>query len=357
MWWFLDASLLKKGAIMGILDILKYPKKNTTGLVLPNETFFMAKDNLSIHPDLIDLIWVGDGKYKNYTNKPTSNETYNFNGFSINVSSFGQDEPSLLFINLPIKKPRNINSVERPPYYPFYTELSIEQRWMYWNFLSDPYNPQNDIGYVFIFYYGLERHLLYGNFEKAFDIILKLRDIYDNKSFQYYSASALILSSMLHKRPEYALKFINSLDKEHEFEIPAELYLLCKLGLNIPITAFDLMHFHKAFGFTNTRYIKNQPDMFLQKLNENLKEFANGENCLDISKFFSASKLMKTKGKDIPIFANVSIRKNTITIPNLIQASKFTGTCFMILNKTHEDTKAELALLRKNNRSSCKKEL
>lgn len=332
---------------MGLLNIFKSSKKNTNDLTVPNGDISITKDNLPIHPDLIDLIWIGDGKYKNYVNTPTSNGTYTFNGFSINISAFGPDEPSLLFTKLPIKKPNNISTIERPPYYPFYNELSMEQRWLYWKFLSTPYNPQNDIGYVFIFYYGLERHLLCGNFEKAFDVILKLRDTYNNKSFQHYSASALILSAMLHQRPEYAVKFIESLNKEYELEIPADLYLLCKLGLNIPVNGFDLMHFHKAFGFTNTRYIKNSPDIFIKNLNENLRELTKGDDYLDISKYFSKSELAKLQSKEIPIFANVSIREKMITIPNLTQASKFTGTCFMILQKAHEDTKAELALQRK----------
>ena len=340
---------------MGLRNILKNllssNTQNTTA-ISTDTNFSLSKNDLFVHPDLVDLIWIGDGKYKNFTKTSRSSSVHNFDGFSIKMSMFGPDEPSLLYLGLPIQKPLKTDSVERPPYYPFYSELSPKQKWMYWKFLSDPYNPQNDIGYVFIFYYGLERHLLHGNFEKAFELVLKLRDIYSNKSFQHYSSCALILSAMLHKRPEYAEKFINSLDKEYEFEIPADLYMLCKFGLNIPITAKDIMHCYKAFGFTNNRYIKNNPDLFLYFLQKNLEELTGGINTLFAGQFFSKADVSKLKSKNISIFANVSIMEKEIRIPDILQPSKFTSTIYMVLNQTHEDTKKELAKLRKQQKNS-----
>lgn len=339
---------------MGFGNILKKivgSSQNRATLLSNQNNSRLSKNNLSVHPDLTDLIWIGDGPRKNYQNQSQSCETYQFDGFSINVSIFGAEEPSLLYLKLPLKEPRNLSSVERPPYYPFYNELTPEQKWMYWKFLSDPYNPQNDIGYVFIFYYGLERHLLYGEFEKAFNVILKLRDVYDNKSFQTYSSSALILSSMLHKRPDYAEKFISSLDKEYEFQIPAELYLLCKFGLNMPITVWDIMHFYKAFGFTNNRYIKNNSDLFYKNLCKNLRDLTKGDDVVYAGQFFSKTALSKAKKISIPIFANVSIREKEIQIPDITRASKFTGSMFMLLDKSHEDTKKELAQIRKQQKA------
>lgn len=334
------------------MGFLSNSGKKTATVSSPNPNITLSKNNIFIHPDLADLIWFGDGKYQNYHNQPQSSITYPFEGFSVKISMFGPDEPSLLYFELPIRKPLNLASVERPPYYPFYRELSPEQRWMYWQFLSNPYDPKNDIGYVFIFYYGLERHLLYGNFEKAFDIILKLRDVYNNKSFQKYSSSALILSAMLHKRPDCAEKFIASLDKEYEFEIPAQLYILCKFGLNMPITVFDIIHFYKAFGFTNNRYIKNNPELFYVNLYKNLRELTGGLDMIYAGQYFSKSEISNMKNVSIPIFANVSIRDKEILLPDIATPSKFTGAVFMLLNKTHEDTKKELAETRKKNNTN-----
>lgn len=312
------------------------------------------KNNLYIHPDLINLIWIGDGKYKNYQNNPEETIVYPYEGFKIKISMFGPDEPSLLYLKLPIKEPAFPNEVQRPPYYPFYRELTPEQKWMYWKFLSDPYNPSNDIGYVFIFYYGLERHLLYGNFDNAFELILKLRDVYNNKSFQMYSSSALILSAMIHKRPDCANKFIASLDKEYEFQIQGGLYFLCKFGLNMPIDAVDIMRFHKFFSFTNNRYIKNNADLFMSNLKKNIFIESNGSDVLYASNYFSKIDIAQLNYTSVPVFANVSIREKEITIPDISQSSKFTGRMFQILNKTHEDTKAELAAMRKGENNISK---
>jgi len=89
----------------------------------------------------------------------------------------------LIYTKLPLAQIDNIEDVERPPYYPNYSQLTPQQKGVYWKLLSNPYDSKFDIGFVFILYYGLERHLLNGNYEKAFRLILKLRDIHTNKSF------------------------------------------------------------------------------------------------------------------------------------------------------------------------------
>lgn len=336
---------------MGILNRFKNitpPSKTTPAINNSDNPFHLSpRNDFSVHPDLIDLIWIGDGKYKNFQSHPNASKVYYCNGFSINMSSFGLDEPSLLYLELPIRKPSHPDIIERPPYYPFYSKLTPEQKWLYWRFLNDPYNPNNDIGYVFIFYYGLERHLLCGNFDKAFDIILKLRNIYGNKSFQKYSSSALILSAMLHKRADCAEKFIKSLNQEFEYQISSRLYLLCKFGLSIAITPSDIMRFHKDFHFTNNHYIKSNPDLFLKNLKNNITIATGNTEYIYASHYFTASDTCNIPAVRERIFANVSIMDKELIIPDVTHISKFTGTIYRILNKTHEDTKNELAISRK----------
>lgn len=330
---------------MGLFDKLKnLPSTNSNHLSF-------SKGNFTIHPDLVDLFWIGDGKYKNYERKPRSTYTYDFNSFVLKITMYGPDEPSLLYLSLPVKEPLNPAVLERPPYYPHYAELTPEQRWMYWRFLSNPYDKSNDIGYVFIFYYGLERHLLCGKFEKAFNVILKLRNVYGNKSFQTYSSSALILSAMLHKRPDYAEKFLRSLHKDYEYQMSGRLYLLCKFGLNMPVTPFDIMQFHKDFRFTNNRYIKNNPDIFLKNLKKNLVILTDGYEDLYASQYFSKSNIARIPNVRERIFANVSIMDEEMLIPDITCASKFTGVIYKALTSAHEDTKKELALNRKKHKT------
>jgi hypothetical protein len=210
--------------------------------------------SLAIHEDLRNLVWVGDGKFKNYSQKQNSESSYDLDGFRISISFMNQEEPSLIYTQQPVTQPREIAGIERPPYFPTYSGLTPEQKWVYLKLLSNPYDTSIDIGFVFILYYGLERHLLSGNFEEAFEVILKLRDVHTNKSFQSYSANALVLTCMLHERGDLISKFIESLDKEHEFTFSDNLFLICYYSFDLPLLPKDIMRMAKTFEFSNMNY-------------------------------------------------------------------------------------------------------
>lgn len=179
---------------------------------------------LNVHPDIRNYIWIGDGKMKNYTPQQNNGQKVTINGVTFTFSFGLQEEPSLIFTNLPIAT--NTASVERPPYFPIYKELSPAQRGMYWKLLANPYDSSIDIGYVFILYYGLERYLLTDKYEEVINILLKLRDVHTNASFQSYSANAIILTCLVRQRADLVIKFMNSLDKEHEYSFSDNLFLV-----------------------------------------------------------------------------------------------------------------------------------
>ena len=94
------------------------------------------------------------------------------------------EEPSLIYTKQPVVVPNDVSIVERPPFFPTYSGLTPEQKGVYIKLLQNPYDNSVDIGFVFILYYGLERHLLVGDYERAYKVILKLRDVHSNASFQ-----------------------------------------------------------------------------------------------------------------------------------------------------------------------------
>lgn len=302
---------------------------------------------LKIHEDLAGLIWFGDGPLKNHTKKDIKNSTFSNGGLVFTIRLASDEEPSLIYTKQHLVIPQDISLVERPPYYPIYSELTPEQKGAYISLLQNPYNTNIDIGFVFILYYGLERHLLVGNFEQAYKVILKLRDVHSNKSFQSYSANALVLSSMLHNKGEAALEFIKSLDKSYEYQFSDNLFLLCYFSFDIPITSIDIMRMAKSFDFTNTNYIKKHPDIFQQCLDDLILD-RYGDTSILLSNILSENDLSTLPKKDTPVFANTSIRDKNIPTPDMTSNEKLKTELNGLLRECHDIVKNKLSILRKN---------
>jgi len=314
------------------------------------KTFDLVRNNerqKHIHPDIIDLLWFKNGPKANFHSQKKHIESVQYGDVIFRFSMFGTEEPSLIDTTLRLGKVSTNESVERPPYFPTYDVLTPKQRTVYWNLLCNPYNTDVDIGFVFILYYGLERHLFDGNFENAFKTILKLRDVHTNKSFQHYSAKALILSCLYHQRPDMVVEFIQSLDKSHEFEMPSDLLLLCYHSFNIHLKPNDIMRMSKDFEFTKQNYIKNYPDIFCKVLVKKMKE-KFGNEYIVINEIIKDTDLRKAKSQEHIIFANHSIEDDKIKVPSVLTVFKFKKEVYDLLDNTHNTVKAELATMRKN---------
>lgn len=297
---------------------------------------------LNVSPEIADLIWIGDGNHKNYT---PENKDQNIR-ITPNVTFLSNtpEEPSALYLSLPVAKPTNGIPIERPPYFPSYRTLTPEQRWLYWQFLASPYSPEHNIGYVFLFYYGLERHLLSDNLDKAFSKILNLREIYSNDSFQYYTANALTLICITRKRADLALKLLESDNKSNTFSIPINYLLLLKYTFQIPLTIPEIIKNHTYFLFSNTRYIKNQPDLFQTTFLELFRQKFN-EDSLDLNSNFPID-MHQFPVKHERIFANTSLDSYEAPVP-IIENKELIESISLLLNEAHETVKSILKELRK----------
>ena len=339
-----------KGGAMGFLEFLK-KKKSTSQLattsVKPTDIATRNNPPIQIHDDLKGLLWFADGSLKNYTEEEIKRDSVDIGGgIRIKFSSLSSIEPSLIFMKEPISIPKDILQVERPPYFPTYVGLTPEQREVYINLLLNPYNPSIDIGFVFILYYGLERHLLCGDFERAFKVILKLRDVHKNKSFQSYSANALVLTSMLHQQGNLALEFIKSLDKDYELAFSDNLFLLCYYSFKFPLTAKDIMRMSKTFAFSNQNYIKNFPELFEKELDGVIfKKIKN--SCVQIEEYLTSTEVKKLRKQSTPIFANTSIIDKTFPVPMISENVKLIIEMNTFLKTAHEQVKIKIAGMRK----------
>lgn len=334
---------------MGLLNKLFGNKSNEKTNMLAVQNHILTKsptDGLFVHQDIEDLLWIADGPRKNFVSD-MKQEVYEYEGIRIAFSGMQQDEPSLIYTKLPLTQVSDISKIERPPYYPTYVQLTPEQKSVYWNLLSNPYNPNIDIGFVFILYYGLERHLLNGDYERAFRVILKLRDVHKNGSFQSYSANALILTCLCRQRADLTFEFMQSLDKDYELQFSDSLFIFCKYSLDIPLTAKDIMRLAKSFEFSNTNYIKNYPKIFEELLLDNIQTKYHSDTVL-IRQFITAADNRKIKKQAVPIYANLSIIDKNVDVPMLIENFKLKKALYDLLEVTHEQAKAKLAELRKN---------
>ena len=111
---------------MSILNFFKDSKnqkqsQQTKSIVPRNKSELMSKGP-TLHEDLKDLIWIADGPYKNYKPESEVSSIITFDTFSIKISFLGKEEPSLIYTSQKINKPNDIYKVERPPYFPNYSE-------------------------------------------------------------------------------------------------------------------------------------------------------------------------------------------------------------------------------------------
>ena len=144
---------------MGIFNLF-HKKENSVNAIESNgdpiashSTELAVRQNpvISIHEDLIGLIWFADGPFENYSNENIEKNTYSYNGLSITLRMTGDEEPSLIYTKQHIVIPSDVSLIERPPYFPNYSGLSPEQKGVYIKLLQNPYDNSVDIGFVFIY--------------------------------------------------------------------------------------------------------------------------------------------------------------------------------------------------------------
>lgn len=312
-------------------------ERDSQPIITTNAASSMPVSGMTLHEDLDGLIWIADGPYKNikeeYEVFTTEFFTYKYNF---------HNEPSAVYTALPIAVPDDVSMVDDLDYYPTYKALSPEQKWVYLQVLSNPYDSTIEIGYIFILYYGLERHLLKGNFEKAFDVVMKLRGFHQNKSFQTYSADALFMSSVIHRRPDKLAEFAETIVSNDDISTSPFLYVLIKAVIDDGLSASDLINLSTNFGFTNKRYIKGNRDLFEEKLELIMKEsFENGKMPIRI---YLASPAWQTA---FLVFANTSFESREVKVPDMFSIDQFKKAGFGLLQKAHDLVKVELRELRK----------
>ena len=263
----------------------------------------------------------------------------------IYVESLSPDEPSTIYAAMVIGHPHDATLVPPPDYFPSYAGLTPEQKWIYLNWLTDV-TQAIDIGYVFIYYYGLERHLLIGEFDTAFDEIILLRQYHaDNPSFDSYSRAALLNSALFRKRPD-RLEQLYRLSPPQRL-MNSDLILAHQLGYDLGTEG--MIRLAPSLPGVKKRYVRSKPEEYKLALAAVMSE-QFGEPCLPLASAYTISEIPKVP--DI-LFANISFPREVRTpdLPSFLRCEPFIEQATRVLNLAHERTKQDLAAARKKARS------
>jgi hypothetical protein len=260
-------------------------------------------------------------------------------------------EPSTIYVDEPALLPGDAASVPRPPYYPRYGALSPFQRGIYLNWLQDPAGSV-DPGYVFLYYYGLERQLLLGDFQNAFEETVMLRRHHPNKSFQAYSMTALLTACVVRHRPDSAVQLLGSLTEGEVNDV--SLLVAARLGLSLPLDTVAglalLLREH-----VNVRYLKSNPSLYKEYLAATLTR-QYGVQALPLGWLPPLADLPKRRQLS---FANVSFPDDIRypTLPSVTDCRTFQRSVSSFFDEVHVLVKERLAADRRAARASEKRHM
>lgn len=274
--------------------------------------YYNSVAELNIHKDIESFVWVEK---------------------SSNYLFLAARDNDIIYFDLDVAANYNPDFVKPLGYYPSYSKMSIHQRAQYLRFLADPFGCIYDIGYIFTFYYGLERHLCSGDITGAFNIIMRFKSMYDNKSFQTYSNIALALTCLKKRKYDLIEQLIEFIRASEKPCLPIDIYIMLLIGVNKNFTAIDLFTYRTDFGYKKYKYTKNNPGEFILTLEEGI-EIATGSPRLSPDDLRSFVEGVERQNKKV--YANPRLDEVKAEIPQIHKHEIFYEACARSLNETHE---------------------
>jgi len=311
---------------MRLLDVIKnFSNGGAQDRVIANTFQKLPKEINSIPEPTRSLLF--------YTNEPIENRVSSMgyemkivisdSGVKLENNDAGKKklfaEPSLIWLRLRVEKNRDKN--QDKIYYPTYFDLSPRSRYEYLCWLKDVTQPTN-LSYVFLYYYGLERHLVLGKYDLAVSEINRLVKYHDKGTFKSYVSASLIAASLYHKRYDV-------LDKISFLRyIPSNplLYLLYLSGNDISVE--QIIELVYRVGFKNTRYLKLKPEIFTTILSERLADFTKNNGSV-----LSKIDVENIKKEKEIYFANLSFPRaiREIETPQFFKDNNFCAILLSLL--------------------------
>jgi len=179
-------------------------------------------------------------------------------------SGNAQHDPSTIYFPLPISTPSKDSDVPPPARNPAYRELTAEQRYVYLSWLQDIARHAYE-GYRFLFLSGLERQMLTGDFDAAWNMILKLRADALGCYFFLPASTNSLFTACIMNRTDLFHKMAYLYD-----ELPwNDMQILAKHYTRNPISPVEALGLIKV---KNKRYIENFPTEYAEEMEKLLVE-------------------------------------------------------------------------------------
>jgi hypothetical protein len=280
-------------------------------------------------------------------------------------TEYKPEEPSAIYPFLPIKYPANKFDIVEIKKKPSYKYLTPEQRWIYFNWLRDISQPI-DINYVFLYYYGLERHLIHNfknklnlqndesaqytdyflpNIDLAIDEIIELRKYHHDYLFQHFSLHSVFYSLMMRKQTDLFWNFF----KESANTDVDNIKLLMAIYNDSAVTSEALLslleilrhpnYLYKRKSLLDSKYIYQRNEIFKEELDCLLEE-RYGSRLFPVNKY-SIKSFPQTR---VEIFINYSIPQDqrSHTIPDITALPEFISELREIMFAVDQKVKMRL---------------
>jgi len=147
-----------------------------------------------------------------------------------------------------------------------YMSLTPEQRWVYLNWLQDPMQAIHE-NYLQLYYLGLERHLLLGDFDEAYAEVSELRKNHHDEFFLDFSVSSLLASCAIRDRPECARELLSHTSYS-DFCSGIRTVVASRLGMGLSVD--DIIELSRSRrnwqDRPNMLYLNAYPDLFRETL-------------------------------------------------------------------------------------------
>lgn len=318
---------------MGITNFLKILVGSQTTGIIPQSSSASLVESLSIPEPTRSLLWITD-EDPSLIQSATAIEIVikaDIDGVNFSEREKGfYAEPSLIWTKLPIES--NDELVKEAMYWPAYSQFYPKTRYQYLNWLRDITQPTN-LSYVFLYFYGLERHMLIGDYDSAVDEIIRLLEHHKSDSFKRYAITSLIVASIARRRMDIMERVPTILEEE------SDEALFLRIVYKGSLSPDDVISMSNKVGFTNKRYINKYPELFRRRLRENIENFEK-----QYGKILSVFSPESFRREERSVFANRSIPEEyrIVKVPQVLNNTKFRNSMKNLLVSTHAEIKEEL---------------